>query len=910
MVNSTRSSNNNSGSGTPNKENKDLGTELLTPADVIKINEDQAQAQDNPENQNEIQDPATDETDLADDPLDASDTGAGESSHVHIFDHHEVKYQEEKARKKALLEQQLRDPSKAPSSYLDNSKKETLILQYVVNFNRQYSQLYPGRKELLLSPKNEFSVQKFVCTTIRPTQLPFKETYDYRSCARFVSDFLTYSPLDPPHELPTFLPSPTYTLKLQTGNSFDYSVLLVSLLQGVGYDAYVVSGYATKEITLMDETKTQTSDIGLPPPKSHQTSKADSGQEGEKSSTSKYKVKPSRFLKSVFLQKQEEKRIALEQKQLEEQRLMEEKRKAAQIEDDDELKGLRVHSWVLMLPGKREISEAFFIEPATGRLYSTENEKYLGVESVFSSANYWVNMQTCYDGLKGISFDLGDNAKWEFVLLDNTLPGGIAPKIADDIQVQDNASEEDEDEENGSEILDLPPSWVSPLSITKDEFELRSASGSKSVTYRNGRWEKFAEYHRPDGMISRITFFIDESAGFQGEIQEEFENRSDLISRDKLCQRTRVPAINKVSEYFDAGRPHGLKEHVMVNGKTTDMHFYASARSDGLFKRVETANKIMEHFVDREDKLIYRSVTFDTSEEDENSNKEPTTGTSHILKMAEKFEKNPDLPVHEDVAKKTYFVRDERIRVVYQLGPNRIVSSWREFKKPATEQPGAALELVNSFEVDVYAKPLKRQHLYAQLCQLLKSEQACLQAHKNSEREVREILQARQAEEKDITLIVSVYDTIRNNGNLPNEQEREPHKGEEEESKSANLDYLSPYLVNYENSTQLSKEEALTVKEAYLKGMKERLVEKANIIQSRLDEVTAEYQRRQLMYSKNADLMSVEETEEYMNFCNEALFKIHILEKRLAKHKESAPERYAQMDARLRADSRLQPAFN
>lgn len=73
------------------------------------------------------------------------------------------------------------------------------------------------------------------------------------------------------------------------------------------------------------------------------------------------------------------------------------------------------------------------------------------------------------------------------------------------------------------------------------------------------------------------------------------------------------------------------------------------------------------------------------------------------------------------------------------------------------------------------------------------------------------------------------------------------------------------------------------VKEACLKSLRDRLVEKANIIQGRLDEVTAEYQRRQVSYSKNADTMTVEETDAYVKFCNDALFKIHILEKRLAK---------------------------
>ena len=63
-------------------------------------------------------------------------------------------------------------------------------------------------------------------------------------------------------------------------------------------------------------------------------------------------------------------------------------------------------------------------ESSKSKLSSLHFEQYLGVESVWSPKNYWVNMQICYDGLKGISFALGDSVKWEFVLLDNTLPNG------------------------------------------------------------------------------------------------------------------------------------------------------------------------------------------------------------------------------------------------------------------------------------------------------------------------------------------------------------------------------------------------------------------------------------------------------------------------------------------------------
>ena len=44
-------------------------------------------------------------------------------------------------------------------------------------------------------------------------------------------------------------------IRRQTGNCFEYSTLLCSLLLGAGYDAYVVSGYATRETCMMDESR-------------------------------------------------------------------------------------------------------------------------------------------------------------------------------------------------------------------------------------------------------------------------------------------------------------------------------------------------------------------------------------------------------------------------------------------------------------------------------------------------------------------------------------------------------------------------------------------------------------------------------------------------------------------------------
>jgi len=65
------------------------------------------------------------------------------------------------------------------------------------------------------------------------------------------------------------------------------------------------------------------------------------------------------------------------------------------------LYGQRVHSWVLVLAGKRDVPAAFFIDPSTARHQPTDadpvsgNAEYLGVESVWNHQNYYVNMQEC-----------------------------------------------------------------------------------------------------------------------------------------------------------------------------------------------------------------------------------------------------------------------------------------------------------------------------------------------------------------------------------------------------------------------------------------------------------------------------------------------------------------------------------
>ena len=46
-------------------------------------------------------------------------------------------------------------------------------------------------------------------------------------------------------------------------------------------------------------------------------------------------------------------------------------------------------------------------------------------------------------------------------------------------------------------------------------------------------------------------------------------------------------------------------------------------------------------------------------------------------------------------------------------------------------------------------------------------------------------------------------------------------------------------------------------------------------------------------------------TEEYERYCTEAMFRIQILEQRLAAHEEAALKKFSELDIRLASDTRL-----
>ena len=301
------------------------------------------------------------------------------------------------------------------------------MLEHVLDYKKQFKIQRDPTRKLLLAPKNECGKRKFICTTIRPTKLPFTELYEWDQCAAFLADFIEYEELSPPNKLPSRIPSPFNVLQWQAGDSFDTSIVLCSLLIGAGYDAYCVYGAAPKFITTNSVDKNLNCPFDLNIDEEEKDDIRDPDEELMKKKE-EVKVKPVEDFK--IPQKPALKSSYVEKKENEEERLLREQYLKENTIDDDapelekrdelEKKKQRLHCWVLLRKGHRTLSETFFIEPTTGRKYSLADAPYQCVEAVFNDKNFWINMDTSR-AVSELSYDtLDDLVEWEYVMIEGT----------------------------------------------------------------------------------------------------------------------------------------------------------------------------------------------------------------------------------------------------------------------------------------------------------------------------------------------------------------------------------------------------------------------------------------------------------------------------------------------------------
>ncbi|CEG47569.1 uncharacterized protein PHALS_04437 [Plasmopara halstedii] len=786
-------------------------------------------------------------------------------------------------------------------SYNSCTLKECLCLEYIAGFQCQFERIFPTRRALYLNPPNENGVPKFVCTTIRPTLLPYRELYDCHTLARFLAGMIQYEPLANPLNPPLYLPSPTFTLKWQAGDSFDMATLLASFMIGAGYDAYVVNGIAPKWLCLLDQSKTPLPDL---PVEKELHTLCDriiaNDRLKARENTNQVPLRSRTTFTSKILENQES-----EVKEVDNVHIEDNYRDDGE-EEKDFLEGKRVHAWVLVRAGSREVPEHFFLEPSTGRMYALDTSPYILIESIWNHENYWVNMQQ--QAVHLTRFDLSNSSDWEYAILsiaerkveaeaDQDAKGGS--NLSNDLEILSTKL----DDQLGIEatdndlILDIPPSWVHKLQIDRATFKKKFVQNSQQITlFHRAKVEEFAEGTHEQGLVVRVTLFRDEEYTLPIEIREYFQNR-----KDRLESRFRFPFEGKFEEFFAAGRnPDALQSRTEWLGYRRDFHFYTDARSDGLVTRQEEIQKrVVEHFDKRDDFLCFRSVTL-ASENEKIDARNPyilpggPTGEIGIRSMKEKFARNMKLVADEDQRKRAYNVREGSIQVFFHYAEGKITASSRTYHKA----PNVPIEVVMA---DPTSRKPKLSVLEDEMRTFLQTEKDCYNAIRRSDIETQDILKTRKREESAIVLETNVFDQ-----NEHEVQDQDKEDVQELEMVQNEVDYLSPFLPSgYATEKILTKEEAQAVRDLCLRNLKERLLERANIIQGRLNKENSQLAKRQAAYQRSQREHIEDPDDDFERFCSDTMFRIQILEQRLTRHEETALLKYAEMDKRLNSDPRL-----
>jgi len=491
--------------------------------------------------------------------------------------------------------------------------------------------------------------------------------------------------------------------------------------------------------------------------------------------------------------------------------------------------------------------------------------------------------------------------------------------------------------EQSAQILDLPSAWSERPDIPREAFHARCYQGEKTIFYHKCKVEQYAPYTQDDGLVQRITLYKDVRRQIPLEIRERFKHR-----RDRLYERKRRPMQNENVERFLPGRPStsnstaggALKEFREVSALSRELIFYNS-RLDGLVRSVELiGRKMLEHFEDRDDRLIYHSVTLDPTlvtngtmrpgQKNKDTYPVDSMGEVPIRKMTQKFARNPEVPADEDIYKICYFLTEQTTTATY--------TSMGKIRVDYHREPGSlTFRTATYFNEDgnLRRRPATLpQPTQAQVQKLLQMQANCrdtiMESHQRIQQEltnrrkdevsIRGMRSVQAGKKRDLTipgsrddvLEPSVYDLARESARV--EGLREGAEEEKQEEQASKVDILAPYLVDFMNKetgfVQLDSLQAELVAKKCTTDFKKRLTDRAEIIQRRLEEEQDLLRKRRAQMQRRGDNVERDERE-FERYQSQAMFRTQILEQRLARHQMQAIEKFQELERMLQEDPRL-----
>lgn len=816
------------------------------------------------------------------------------------------------------------------TSFKTITTKEKTLIEYSKQFEKKI-QNENINKNILLTIPNEYGTEKFICTFIKSTKLGYKDLFDYDGCARFLSNFIKYEMLENPTQAPCVAVSPYTTINWQAGDSLDMSIVLVSFLIGVGYDAYVVCGKASKEVTTKSEGNLDCPYIEDEETKRRKFISLKANFKKENEIYNEYFIDEPKEIKSKFdieKQKQTEIEAQVHLKELE-------------INDDeperqpsDYLKGKRVHYWVLVRKSvNRDLDYPIFIDAATGNVWNIEKYNILpfySIDQIFNDRNIWLNRKPNRSINKEIiqSFSDPANNDWISVLPEEENKAVIKKMDSqyDDISLQTRSNNKDSVDKvemtvsdiKLKQLLDKPLSWVPRIDIDQETFYKKCKTGKYTKFYKKVEVDFYSDYNEHDGLIQRVTLFEDYARLIAKEIKQYYKNRAD-----NLYLRRRFPFEFKTIDYYSHNTSLVTQHHPWPNWKEIEhvnaqryiIRFYPIRFNDGLIEREEIiGEKTIERYIDRDDKLVYSSVRFvEKAQEDVKdiySYKDRHIGNVLVIKMVQKFARDDNIPAHNQVKKIRIDMKRNKVRVWYHINSHEIAPVIYEVTRDDFTNVNTGFHS-NAKTIDPETMK-KNQKIYSM-------EKDCFSKIKFSELNVEEDFKTYRTNIQD--KLNQIYAGMKNDQpSIKNDilvQDIFSINNRKMKHQNSNNKQDDDYTDEGDIVGQLLKEKGLygknldvktagEIKREIVYNLQNRYIERSEIITQRFEEEKNKVKALQKKFQRKAnEHITKEEEQEFEEELQQFNLKLSILEQRLFNFQKTAYEKYEKLQQKLENDPRL-----
>ena len=263
-----------------------------------------------------------------------------------------------------------------------------------------------------------------------------------------------------------------------------------------------------------------------------------------------------------------------------------------------------------------------------------------------------------------------------------------------------------------------------------------------------------------------------------------------------------------------------------------------------------------------------------------------------LTKMTTIFDRNPAISAEVDIAKRVYSINEGKLTSYNHFVPGKITCQVKVFNHTRMGVTSTSTDdEINEDDLDA-------------LQEAAALERETFNAIKASFQQMQTIVKYRLDMETNVINEPTVFERALNKIKVAEMSQEEDVSNEPTAGQISGSDYLTPFLRNLKDPNKITREEAMDIRQTCLDSLKARLVERANIIQNRLNEENSKLARKQEQFQRaqrDGEMLS----DEYEKYCTEAMFRIHILEQRLVAHEETALKKFADIDAKLAADPRL-----